>query len=57
MKHNILLLMIFIPILVYQLYYTFRYLKEGLNDDLPEFCKGKDGEGVKTPPLIVPDFG
>ena len=44
MKHNILLLMIFVPILVYQLYYTFRYVKEGLEkDDLPDFCKGKDG--------------
>jgi hypothetical protein len=30
MKHNTLLLLIFIPILVYQLYHTFRYWKEGL---------------------------
>ena len=45
MKHNTLLLLIFVPILVYQLYYTFRYWKEGLEgDDMPDFCKGKDGK-------------
>ena len=48
MKHNTLLLLIFVPILVYQLYHTFRYWKEGLEespkgDDMPDFCKGKDG--------------
>ena len=30
MKHNTLLLLIFVPILLYQLYHTFRYWKEGL---------------------------
>ena len=45
MKHNTLLLLIFVPILVYQLYHTFRYWKEGLEaDDMPDFCKGKDGK-------------
>ena len=44
-KHNTLLLLIFVPILVYQLYHTFRYWKEGLEgDDMPDFCKGKDGK-------------
>ena len=32
MKHNTILLMIFIPIVLYQIYYTFRYWKEGLDN-------------------------
>ena len=45
MKHNTLLLLIFVPILVYQLYHTFRYWKEGLEgDDMTDFCKGTDGK-------------
>jgi hypothetical protein len=38
MKHNTILLMIFIPIVLYQIYYTFRYWKEGLD------IAGKDKE-------------
>lgn len=40
MKHNTILLMIFVPIILYQIYYTLRYWKEGM--DIPQ-CEDPKG--------------
>ena len=58
MKHNTILLMIFVPILLYQIYHTLRYWKEGMDNNLKDFCGEWDinyTNGFKTKYIITKD--
>ena len=57
MKHNTILLMIFVPIILYQIYYTFRYWKEGMDipqcEDPKGWHHGRSGGHRSTPKFFA----